>query len=70
MEIYQRRPAMTRSQHRQRKFLEQRMIGLVLLMISAVLAWMFWANNEDCGAVFLIAPLGLFLLFSKRIWIA
>lgn len=51
------------------KLLEQKLMGVGMLVISKVFLWMCSTGNEDCGAVFLIAPLGLLLLFSKKIWI-
>ena len=52
-----------------RKFWEQKLMGVVMLIITALIIWMCAGTNDDCGAVFITAPLGLFFLFSKQIWI-
>lgn len=67
METYWRRTR-TRNQYR-RKLLEQKLMGIAMLVISAVFLWMCCTANEDCGAFLIIAPLGLILLFSREIWI-
>lgn len=58
----------TRDQYRM-KLLEQKLMGVGMLIISAIILWMCWDGNEDCGAVFITAPLGLMLLFSREICI-
>lgn len=60
---------MTRNQLRLRKMAEQKLMGIVMLVISAVFLWMCSTSNEDCGAVLILAPLGLLLLFSRKILI-
>lgn len=61
-------PQTTRDQYRA-KLLEQKLMGIGMLVISAVLLWMCSTSNEDCGAVFITAPIGLLLLFSRKILI-
>lgn len=58
-----------RTQYRRRKFGEQRLIGLAILALSVLFVCLAITEHEDCGAVFVIAPLGLVLLFSRKIWI-
>lgn len=58
----------TRNEYR-RRLCEQKLMGVVMLVISVLLLWMCGPANEDCGAVFFTAPLGLLLLFSRKIWI-
>ena len=38
-------------------------LGLVLLIISAV---MMFVMPQDCGAVILTVPMGLFLIFARE----
>lgn len=54
---------------KRQKFWEQKLIGIVMLIITALIIWMCAGTNDDCGAVFITAPLGLLFLFSKQTWI-
>lgn len=64
----------TRNQWRRKLLVEQRLMGVGLLAISAiVLAFAITATrveDKDCTILFVTLPLGFTLLFSKRIWIA
>lgn len=60
--------SMTRNQRR-RKLCEQRMMGVVMLVITAIFAWMCSTANEDCGAAIITGLMGIFLLFSKEVCI-
>lgn len=40
-----------------------------MLIVSALFLWMVWGTGEDAGALLVIVPLGLLLLFSKEIMI-
>ena len=40
-----------------------------MLIVSALFTWMVWGTGEDAGALLVIVPLGLLLLFSKEIMI-
>ena len=61
---------MTRTQFR-KKLREQRLYGLGMLLISALAIVVAATGNSiegrDCTAVFLILPLGLYLLFTRHI---
>lgn len=53
------------------KMAEQRLLGAVLLAVCAVVLWMCWSGatveDQDATAVVLLAPLGLYMLFGRRI---
>ena len=68
MEAYLRKSS-TRNEKRRRKLLEQRLMGFAMLIVSALFLWMVWGTGEDAGALLVIVPLGLLLLFSKEIMI-
>jgi hypothetical protein len=68
MEAYLRK-SRTRNEKRRRKLLEQRLMGVAMLIVSALFLWMVWGTGEDAGALLVIVPLGLLLLFSKEIMI-
>lgn len=57
---------MTREQLRRRKFFEQRLIGMALLVFSAVFVAVF---KSDATAAIITAPLGAYLLLSRKIHI-
>lgn len=59
----------TRNQRRRRKFIEQRLMGVAMIAITIFFVWMCSSTNEDCAAALLTGPMGLILLFSKKIWI-
>ena len=63
------RKSRTRNEKRRRKLLEQRLMGVAMLIVSALFTWMVWGTGEDAGALLVIVPLGLLLLFSKEIMI-
>lgn len=58
---------------KQNTMLQQRFYGLVLLIVCGFILWMCSAGqtmeDRDATAVLLIAPLGLYMLFSKNICI-
>ena len=68
MEAYLRK-SRTRNEKRRRKLLEQRLMGVAMLIVSALFTWMVWGTGEDAGALLVIVPLGLLLLFIKEIMI-
>ena len=68
MEAYLRK-SRTRNEKRRRKLLEQKLMGVAMLIVSALFLWMVWGTGEDAGALLVIVPLGLLLLFSKEIMI-
>ncbi len=61
---------MTREMYR-RKRREQRLMGLVLLIICGVILWICSTGttmeDRDVGAVVLLAPMGVHLLVTKHI---
>lgn len=61
---------MTRAMYR-RKRIEQRLMGLALLLLSGFVLWMcstgVTPEDRDAGAVLLFIPLGLYMLFTKHI---
>ena len=61
--------SMTRNQRRRQKLFEQRMMGIVMLVITAIFIWMCSTANEDCGAAIITGLMGIFLLFSKEVCI-
>lgn len=64
------RKSPTRNQRR-RKIIEQKLIGIALLAICALMFWLASTGvspeDKDCTAVLLIAPVGFYMLFSKQI---
>lgn len=54
-----------------RKILEQRIIGLVLLACCGLILWLCSTGQtpeeQDATAVVMLAPLGLWMLFTKQI---
>lgn len=70
-----RQAQLTRNQRRyyRKKIIEQRLMGLGVLACCALVLWMcstgVTVEDRDGTAVVLLAPLGLWLLFSKQILI-
>lgn len=68
-----RQAQMTRNQRRyyRKKIIEQRLMGLVVLACCAVALWLCstgtTVQDRDATAVVLLAPLGLWLLFTKQV---
>lgn len=64
---------MTRDERRRylRKILEQRIMGLVLLACCGLMLWLCSTGQtpeeQDATAVVMLAPLGLWMLFTKQI---
>lgn len=61
---------MTRMMYRRKKR-EQRLIGLGLLVLCILVLWICSTGttleDQDAGAVLLMAPMGLYMLFTKHI---
>jgi len=61
---------MTRMMYRRKKR-EQRLIGLGLLALCVLVLWICSTGttleDQDAGAVLLMAPMGLYMLFTKHI---
>lgn len=66
---YPMKKSMTRNQRRRRKLFEQRLMGIVMLVITVIFIWMCSTANEDCGAAIITGLMGIFLLFSKEVCI-
>ena len=53
------------------KLMEQKLMGLVLLVICAFVLWLCSTGttpeDRDATAVVLLAPMGLWMLFTKEI---
>lgn len=68
---YAQRKARTRNQLRRRKFIEQKLMGLALIALTALIFWIAstGASFEDGDATMalLTAPMGLYLLFTRHI---
>lgn len=64
----------TRNQLRRKTIIQQRFMGLVMILISAFVLWLASTGTnpveQDCTAIFFTLPLGLWLLFSREIMIA
>lgn len=64
------RKSLTRNQRR-RKVVAQKLMGIALIAIRALMFWLastgVTPEEKDCTAVLLIAPIGLYMLFSKQI---
>lgn len=64
------RKSLTRNQRR-RKVVVQKLMGIALIAICALMFWLastgVTPEEKDCTAVLLIAPIGLYMLFSKQI---
>lgn len=63
----------TRNQLRRRMMIRQRFVGLGLILISGFILWFASTGtnpvDQDCTVIFFTLPLGLWLLFSRKILI-
>lgn len=63
----------TRNQRRRKMLMEQRILGLILILASAVLLALALTGktyaDRDCTAVFFTVPIGMLLLLSKKVLI-
>lgn len=63
----------TRNQLRRRMLIQQRFMGLGLILISGFVILFASTGttpvDQDCTAIFFTLPLGLWLLFSRKILI-
>jgi len=61
----------TRNQLRRKKFIQQKLMGLALLVMTALIIWIASTGatieERDATAALLTAPLGIYLLFTKEI---
>ena len=68
--MYRTKRSMTRNQRRRRLFIQQKLMGLAMIVLTVLFVWLCSTNNEDCAAALLTGPLGLVMLFSKDIMIS
>lgn len=59
--------AMTRNQRRQRRLWTQRLMAVVLLLMSAVFIWMTASMGEDIGGGLVTGALGFYLLLTRHL---
>lgn len=63
--------AYTRNQRRQKLMAQQRVMGLIMLLITGLIFWLastgVTPEDQDCTAIFITIPLGLWFLFSRKI---
>lgn len=63
----------TRNQLRRKMMMQQRFLGLAMILISGLIYWLASTGttpvDQDCTAIFFTLPLGLWLLFSRKILI-
>jgi len=52
---------------RARRFLFQRLIGILLLVLCIVTV--LPGSHEDASPVLFFAPLGAYLVFTKKLWL-
>lgn len=66
-----RRKSLTRYQHDHQLLIEQRLMGVGILLITAIILWMASrgaiTEDSDCTAALVTLPLGLWMLCSKHI---
>lgn len=60
-----------RNRRRQEMLIKQKLIGVLMLLITAVIVWLACSGktpeDKDATAILLTLPLGIFLLFSRRV---
>lgn len=59
--------AMTRNQRRQRRLWTQRLMAVVLLLMSVVFIWMTASMGEDIGGGLVTGALGFYLLLTRHL---
>lgn len=61
----------SKKKHRSKKNLKQKLMGFSLIVICVLIFCIASTGNtleeRDCTAALLIAPLGLYLIFSKQV---
>lgn len=65
---YQTKKRMTRNQRR-RKMIEQRLMGVAMLVLAVFCIWLTASANEDSTGGLLVGAMSLPLLFSRNLWI-
>lgn len=68
--MYQTKRSKTRNQRRRRLLIQQKLMGLAMIVLTVLFVWLCSTANEDCAAALLTGPLGLVMLFSKDIMIS
>lgn len=51
------------------RLLFQRIIAWILIALSCVFCYLLRGTGEDGSALLITFPMGVYLLFSKKIWI-
>lgn len=63
----------TRNQRKQKLMVQQKVMGLVMILITGLILWLaltgVTTEDQDCTAIFITLPLGLWFLFSRKILI-
>lgn len=74
MTSYPAQRSKARNQRRRNAFLKQKLMGIAMLLISAGVIWLAstgaTVEEQDCTAVLLTIPAGVYLLFTRHIVIA
>lgn len=68
--MYQTKRSKTRNQRRRRLLIQQKLMGLAMIVLTVLFVWLCSTTKEDCAAALLTGPLGLVMLFSKDIMIS
>lgn len=54
-----------------RKIIEQRLLGLLLIALAALVVWFastgIFIEDRDVTAAFLMAPMGVYMLFTRHL---
>lgn len=68
---YPRQRSRTRNQRRRKLFARQKLMGLVLLLVTIGIFWMASTGttfeDRDCTAALITLPSSLYLLFTRHI---
>lgn len=68
---YPKRKAKTRNQLRRRRFIEQKLMGLLFIALTVLIFWIASTGtsfeDRDATVALLTAPMGLYLLFTRHI---
>lgn len=68
--MYRTKRSKTRNQRRRRLLIQQKLMGLAMIVLTVLFVWICSTGNEDCNAAFLTGPLGFVMLFSRDIIIS
>ena len=69
--FYPKRKTKIRSQLHRRKFIKQKLMGLLLIALTVLIFWLAstgtYFEERDSSAALMTAPIGIYLLFTKHI---